>query len=181
MKVQRPVGGEFHISNPYGAWERFSNFYLANGMWVHGQLNGQGQHKGTDFACPEGTIVYAMMDGLAMVCGFENPSNTHQGFGLRVRQQIVTESGIAMTLVYGHLSRIDLRPGQQIVKGDKIGLSGNSGHTSGPHLHVELVDGRNQYHPLEFETPTPQPIVAPAAPAAAPESPLPSEAPPENV
>lgn len=181
MRFLRPVGNEFRISNPFGAWERWSNWHLANGLWIHGQLNGQGQHKGTDFACPEGTLVHAVCDGLVVAVGWENPKDPHQGFGLRVRQQIVTETGKVMTVVYGHLQWPYAKPGQQIVKGDRIGLSGNTGHTTGAHLHVELVDNVHQYHPMEFEDPEPPKIMASAPPPAAPPDTPPSDLPPSNT
>lgn len=154
MKFKRPVADQFRISGPFGEWgPLWSKHMDHSGTWVDGQVDGKGQHKGVDFAVPEGTEVLAMYDGLVVRSGWENASNPKQGFGLRVRQQIVNESGVPLTLVYGHMSVIHANEGHQVVKGDRIGLSGKTGHVSGPHLHIELVDGKAQYHPIEFDDP----------------------------
>lgn len=154
MIFKRPVPDDIPISAFYGEWGPLWSYHMQTcGSWVNGQVNGKGQHKGIDFACPVGTEVYAMYDGLIVRAGFENPNEPKQGFGLRARQQIVTESGVCMTLVYGHMSVLHVHEGQQVAKGDRIGFSGKTGHVSGPHLHIELVDGRGQYHPVNFESP----------------------------
>lgn len=154
MKFKRPVGDQFRISGTYGEWGALWSKHMTTlGTWVDGQVNGKGQHKGIDFAVPEGTEVVAMHDGLVVRAGWENLANQKQGFGLRVRHQIVTDRGVPMTLVYGHMSVLHVQEGHPIVKGDRIGLSGKTGHISGPHLHVELVDTKGQYHPIEFDDP----------------------------
>jgi len=153
MKFRRPVAEEFPISAHYGDWGPFWSKHIdASGVWVNCQSDGMGQHKGIDFKTPEGTLVYAMEDGLIIASGWENPSNPKQGFGLRVRQQFLLPSGVYATIVYGHLQATHVQTGHQIVKGDRIGFSGKTGHVTGPHLHVEVVDGRGQYHPLELDT-----------------------------
>lgn len=155
MLFKRPVDIQFPISSTFGEWGPYWSKHMSpSGAWVPGQVNGMGQHKGVDFAVPINSLVTAMCDGLIIRAGWENINNPKQGFGQRVRQQIVTDSGSVLTLVYGHLQVVHVREGHRVVAGDRIGLSGNSGHSSGPHLHVELVDGKTQYHPLNFaETP----------------------------
>jgi murein DD-endopeptidase MepM/ murein hydrolase activator NlpD len=152
MIFRRPVEIAFPISAGYGDWGPWWSKHIdANGMWITGQSDGMGQHKGIDFKVPDQTMVFAMADGIAVAAGWENPSNRKQGFGLRVRQQLRLSGSLTMTLVYGHLSELYARPGQQLKTGDRIGFSGHSGHVTGPHLHVELIDGRGQYHPIEFD------------------------------
>lgn len=152
MKFKRPVDDKFPVSATYGKWGPYWGFHmLKDGTWIKGQLNGQGQHKGIDFAVPIGTEVLAMADGFVAKSGWENIRDPKQGFGQRVRQQIVNEKGQTMTVVYGHLSTIHVLAGHQLHAGDRIGLSGNTGHSTGAHLHVELVDSRGQYHPIEFD------------------------------
>ena len=151
----RPVPDQFPVSAVFGKWgPMWSKHMDKDGKWAPGQVNGKGQHKGVDFAVPIGTIVVAMAEGLVSMAGWENYNNHNQGFGQRVRQSIITPNG-PQTLVYGHLSHIYIRPGDTIQKGDRVGLSGNTGHTSGPHLHVERVDSKGQYYALEFESHTP--------------------------
>ena len=152
MRFLRPVDSKFPISAEYGKWGPWWSFHMIPcGIWVPGQIDGKGQHKGIDFAVPIGTEVFAMADGVVTHAGWENTKNTKQGFGLRVRQQADTESSKLLTLVYGHLSALTVRAGAQIVKGDRIGYSGNSGKTTGAHLHVELTDGHGQYFPILFD------------------------------
>ncbi len=159
MKFKRPVAEQFPISGPYGQWGALWSKHMNDaGEWVEGQINGRGQHKGVDFAVPEGTEILAMYDGLITRAGWENVSNPRQGFGMRLRQQIVTDSGVIMTLVYGHMSVQHANEGHQVHKGDRLGLSGATGHVSGPHLHVECVDVKGQYHPLDFEAPPEIPL-----------------------
>lgn len=162
MKFKRPVKDQFPVSAPFGEWGAlWSKHMTDSGTWVDGQVNGKGQHKGIDFAVPVGTEIVAMYDGLIVKAGWENVSNIKQGFGLRVRHQIIDEGHVPLTLVYGHMSLLHVQEGHQIHKGDRIGLSGKTGHVSGPHLHVELVDGKGQYRPIEFESPPPAPLVNP--------------------
>lgn len=151
MIFKRPVDAEFPYAALYGDWGPWWSKHIdLTGHWVMGQKDGMGQHKGLDFKVPLGTPVEAMADGVVTAAGWENPADPKQGFGLRVRQQIVTDGGIIMTLVYGHLSSLAARNGQQIHTGDRIGLSGKTGHATGPHLHVELIDTHAQYHPIVF-------------------------------
>lgn len=151
MDFKRPVGLEFPYAAKYGDWGPWWDKHIdTHGMWITGQRDGMGQHKGLDFKVPDGTLIHAICDGLVVMSGWENPSNAKQGFGQRVRQQIEFENGITMTIVYGHLSLIYAQAGHQVHAGDRIGLSGHTGHVTGPHLHMELVDGRGQYHPIVF-------------------------------
>jgi murein DD-endopeptidase MepM/ murein hydrolase activator NlpD len=167
MIFKRPVPYEYPVSAEYGKWGRLWNRHMnSSGIWVRGKVNNLGQHKGTDFAVPEGTMVYAMTDGLVTHAGWENLADPKQGFGLRVRQQIKESNGKMFTLVYAHLQTLYVQAGWQVVRGDRIGISGNTGHSSGPHLHVEMVDSVGQYHPLQFESQPPPPPEDPE-PAAA--------------
>jgi murein DD-endopeptidase MepM/ murein hydrolase activator NlpD len=152
MKFRRPVGREFPYAAQYGDWGPWWSKHIdSTGMWVMGQKDGMGQHKGIDFKVPDNTLVHSICDGIVVASGWENPSDPKQGFGQRVRQHIVTDAGVAMTVVYGHFSQLYVRPGQQVYLGDRLGFSGHTGHVTGPHLHIELIDGRGQYHPIVFE------------------------------
>jgi murein DD-endopeptidase MepM/ murein hydrolase activator NlpD len=151
MKYCRPVDERFPVSAEYGRWGTWWTFHtIPCGIWVPGKVEGKGQHKGIDFATPVGTEVFAMADGFILLAGWENDRNPKQGFGLRIRQQIEID-GKPHNLVYGHLSALTVRTGNQVARGDRIGYSGDTGRVSGPHLHVELTDGRGQYYPLEFD------------------------------
>ena len=92
-----------------------------------------GFHTGVDFAVPVGTPVQSMMDGVVTFAGY-SPS----GYGYLV---VVENQGIQH--LYAHLSRIDVSVGDRVDAGEVVGLSGDTGRSTGPHLHWEVrVDGK---------------------------------------
>jgi murein DD-endopeptidase MepM/ murein hydrolase activator NlpD len=92
-------------------------------------------HLGTDYGAPTGTPVRSVGDGNVVFTGWQN------GYGNVVRIQ---HAGGRET-VYAHLSRIDVRKGQRIGQGDRLGAVGATGWATGPHLHFEfLVGGKHQ-------------------------------------
>lgn len=90
-------------------------------------------HGGIDIAAERGTPVHAPAPG---VVAFAGPQSE---YGLTV----IIDHGQDIRSVYGHLSRIAVTPGRRVERGAEIGLTGNTGRSSGPHLHYEiLVKGR---------------------------------------
>ncbi|HEX7090955.1 MAG TPA: M23 family metallopeptidase [Longimicrobiales bacterium] len=85
-------------------------------------------HHGVDIALPDGTPVRAMKGGRVRHAG---PLG---GYGLAV----IIEHGPALVTLYGHLSQVRVRPGEEVEGRQVIGLSGRSGNASGPHLHFEV-------------------------------------------
>ncbi len=85
-------------------------------------------HRGVDLAAPPGTPVRATLDGTVISVG-EDPI---LGLHIVIRHQIGYNS------VYGHLSKTAVRAGQPVQRGQKIGAVGNSGRSTGSHLHFEL-------------------------------------------
>jgi len=86
-----------------------------------------GKHTGVDFAVPIGTPVLAAVDGK-----IEN-ANWGKAYGNQVVQKC-SEGWI----IYAHLNKVRIKPGATVTKGQIIGESGNSGNSTGPHLHFEL-------------------------------------------
>lgn len=96
--------------------------------WRADPLNGQARfHKGTDLRLAYGTEVHAAAPGVVVSAG-ERP-----GYGLTV----VVDHGDGRETRYAHLSTIDVAPGEPVAGGQPIARSGNSGRTTGPHLHFE--------------------------------------------
>ena len=112
--VQPNPGGTGYFAPPISAY-----------TWVRGFT---GYHTGVDLAAPEGTPVYASSPGRVIYRGWNN-----WGYGYL----IVLAHG-PFTSLYGHLSRIYVSCGQMVGYGDLIGAVGNTGNSSGPHLHFEL-------------------------------------------
>lgn len=151
VNFKRPVDPKWPVSARYGAKGPWWNWHIDdNGKWRQGQISGMGQHKGIDFAVPVGTPVYAMCDGVVEAAGWENPDDSKQGFGQRIRQTF-THEGSIWRAYYGHLSALKLVEGTKIQAGDLIAFSGESGHVTGPHLHVEIRDTEGQQHAIPFE------------------------------
>jgi murein DD-endopeptidase MepM/ murein hydrolase activator NlpD len=88
-------------------------------------------HEGNDFATPVGTPVDAMSTGTVIFAGWEG------GYG----NKIEIEYWDGTVSVYGHLSVIQVSTGEQVKPGEVVGLSGNTGHSTGPHLHLEIHPG----------------------------------------
>lgn len=97
-------------------------------------------HKGIDFAVPVGTAVAATCGGVVQRAGWGS------GYGYCV--YIQHPDGKVSR--YGHLSKILVKAGQSVNQGQKIALSGNTGVSTGPHLHFEILVGGGQVNPLNY-------------------------------
>lgn len=102
--------------------------------------HGRGVHQGVDIAAASGQPVRASADGIVMRAddtgGYGNAVFLAHGFGVTTR--------------YGHLSRLEVRPGQRVKRGDVIGRVGSTGRSTGPHLHYEVrIDGE-AVNPLAY-------------------------------
>jgi murein DD-endopeptidase MepM/ murein hydrolase activator NlpD len=146
-----PIFGELDLIRPIdvalGA-DSVSQWFGEN-ISYYATLGFPGGHPGIDYRCPIGTRVKATHDG-TLIWGDEGA----KGYGLYAMVQ-----GQYITTLYGHLSSI-LRPWKQQVKqGDEIALSGNSGNSTGPHLHFEVMIAggsnpacKNRIDPKPFRT-----------------------------
>ncbi len=121
MKLPKPVAGKFKISSPWG--KRINPITKKE----------ESMHYGTDFAVPVGTPVVAVVTGKIDAADWQNPEDHKEGFGLRVRQKVGNNY-----YIYAHLSELAVKPGEEVTAGTRVGLSGNTGASSGPHLHFEV-------------------------------------------
>ena len=97
-------------------------------------------HKGIDIAAPTGTSIYAPGTGIVTYVGYK------MGFGKVVK----VSHGFGLETIYGHCSRIFVKEGDQIGRGKTIATVGNTGYSTGPHLHYEIrVDGLS-VNPLRY-------------------------------
>ncbi|WP_051338013.1 M23 family metallopeptidase [Streptomyces flavidovirens] len=96
------------------------------GMWAS-------KHSGQDFAVPTGTPVDAVHGGTVVKAG---PNGA--GDGPAYGNAIVVKHDNNTYSQYAHLSKVNVYPGQKVKTGERIGLSGNTGNSSGPHLHFEI-------------------------------------------
>ena len=119
-------------------------FRLGDGLkWrtVHPVLGIGRMHNGQDFDVPYGTDVYATGNGSVIESGYNSG-----GFG----NCIVIDHGYGFQTVYGHLSDIKVVKGQNVKRGDIIGISGSTGLSSGPHLHYQIEQFGAHKNPINF-------------------------------
>jgi murein DD-endopeptidase MepM/ murein hydrolase activator NlpD len=98
------------------------------------------RHDGIDIAAPEGAPVRAAADGTVIFAG-DQP-----GYGALV---IMKHANDLVTL-YAHNSRVLVKDGQRVSRGDPIARVGQTGRTTGPHLHFEVRQGTRPRNPLLF-------------------------------
>ena len=94
-----------------------------------GKMWSKGYHTGVDFAVPVGTDIIAVADGK-----IEN-ANWGKAYGTQLVQKVP-----GGWVIYAHLSKALVKPGDVVKKGQHIAESGNTGNSSGPHLHFEMRD-----------------------------------------
>jgi len=97
-------------------------------------------HEGLDIANKVGTPVMAPANGTVADTGVQN------GYGRFIKIQ----HGFGMVTVYGHLSKIGVKPGQRVERGEVIGYVGNTGSSTGPHLHYEVRVNGVPNNPKKF-------------------------------
>ncbi|GAB4237115.1 MAG: hypothetical protein Tsb0034_12070 [Ekhidna sp.] len=97
-------------------------------------------HKGIDFATPIGNPVIATADGVIQNAGTDG----------RHGKRIVIKHGHTYVTSYSHLSELEVKEGQKVSKGEQIGLSGNTGASTAPHLHYEVMKNDEYVNPSDY-------------------------------
>ena len=136
-------GNRQYVKNVFGTnWLPYVTSYY--GYRVHPISGEKNYHTGVDIGMPEGTEILAGHDGTVTLAGNAG------GYGLCVAIEGEAYEGHTLTTKYGHCSQILVSAGQEVKAGDVIAKVGNTGNSTGAHLHLEvLVDG--QYlNPLYF-------------------------------
>ena len=90
-------------------------------------------HEGLDISMPEGTPIYAPADGIVAWADSQQSEQSPYGIYCRTYHPQLGICGF-----YGHLSRCDVKTGNSVKQGQLLGLSGNTGNSTGPHLHFEI-------------------------------------------
>lgn len=98
-------------------------------------------HPGLDFDADVGTPIKATGNGVVIAAGV-----TESGYGI----QVVIDHGFGYKTRYAHMSRTEVALGQQIKRGDVLGYSGNTGYSTGPHLHYEVIKHGEQVDPFHY-------------------------------
>lgn len=106
----------------------FGEDFIVNGRYVYRSFGMDG-HNGVDFGCPIGTPIYASHDGICRI------KSDKTGYGKHIKLRCPWGQ---RETVYAHLSEFTVQNGAHINMGDIIGYSGNTGFSTGPHLHYGL-------------------------------------------
>ncbi len=102
--------------------------------------NGSGFHSGIDLAAKKGTPVLAIADGV-VISAYPPPNGYYKGdkvYGGLVVYRISSDFG-GIFVLCGHLGRVNVKEGQRITRGQKIGTVGSTGISTGNHLHLEIL------------------------------------------
>ena len=123
-----PEKGKYTLSSPFG--------YRSDPM--SGETR---YHDGQDFAMKPGTPVYTTGDGVVEYVKF-----SFTGYG----NEILIDHGFGYKTRYAHMSMISVAEGMKLKRGDCIGESGNSGKSTGPHLHYEVIYRGERVNPMNY-------------------------------
>jgi murein DD-endopeptidase MepM/ murein hydrolase activator NlpD len=111
------------------------------GYRIHPIYKTTKMHEGVDFTAPVGTEIYATGNGVVKVVEHES-----RGYG----NHVIISHGFGYETLYGHMSRIKVKPGQRVNRGDIIGVVGSTGTSTAPHLHYEVIRQGNKINPINF-------------------------------
>lgn len=98
-------------------------------------------HEGVDFTAPVGTEIYATGNGVVNTAG-----RNFGGYG----NEVIVDHGYSYSTHYAHLSKILVRNGEKVTRGQLIGLVGNTGKSTAPHLHYEVRKNGRAVNPIYF-------------------------------
>jgi murein DD-endopeptidase MepM/ murein hydrolase activator NlpD len=111
------------------------------GWRIHPVYKTEKMHTGMDFTAPTGTEIHATGNGVVQKV---------ERFGKGYGNNVIISHGYGYETVYAHMSKFAVRPGQKISRGDLIGYVGNTGTSTGPHLHYEVRKNGNPVNPANF-------------------------------
>ena len=124
------------------------------GMRMHPIDGKEEMHYGIDIFCPVGTNVKATANGTVEFVGHFNPNqdNIRHSFG---NFMTIRHGDTGIETMYAHLSNVNVAKGQLVKRGDIIAATGNSGSSTGPHLHYEIIRNGVRVNPLNYITDVP--------------------------
>ncbi|QCT21839.1 murein DD-endopeptidase MepM [Jejubacter calystegiae] len=154
----RAEDGKFYDRNGSGLAKGFLRFPTTRQFRVSSNFNPRrvnpvtgriAPHRGVDFAMPQGTPVMAVGDGEVVVAKRSGAA----GYYVALRH------GRSYTTRYMHLKKLLVKSGQKVKRGDRIALSGNTGRSTGPHLHYEVWINNQAVNPLTAKLPRTEGLV----------------------
>ena len=113
------------------------------GMRIHPIYKGRRMHWGIDFSAPRGTPVYATGDGEVVLAKI---SYLKTGYG----NQVEIDHGYGYLTKYAHMQMLVVKKGQKVKRGDLIGYVGNTGGSTAPHVHYEIIKDNKKIDPIQY-------------------------------
>jgi murein DD-endopeptidase MepM/ murein hydrolase activator NlpD len=123
----RPIKDMYHVTSGFG-------------MRIHPITKEKRRHNGVDITAPRGTPVYATGNGTV------SRNVTPYGYGITV----LIDHGYSYESLYAHLSKSVVKPGHRVKRGQLIGYVGNTGFSTGSHLHYEVWKNEIPVNPVHF-------------------------------
>ena len=117
--------------------------WVSSGYKDISAFRGNKPHKAIDFAAPTGTEVVASFSGTVLIA---DDVTLHQNYG----KVVLIEHKEQMQSLYAHLDSISVKPGQYVAAGSQLGTVGETGRTTGPHLHFEVLKNGKRTDPNQF-------------------------------
>ena len=111
------------------------------GYRTHPVFKRRKMHTGIDFGARKGTPIYATGDGKIVRVEYKRT-----GYG----RNVVIDHGYGYKTLYGHMSKVKCKVGQKVKRGEVIGLVGNTGTSTSPHVHYEVIYKSKKINPLPF-------------------------------
>lgn len=111
------------------------------GMRIHPIYKVKKMHYGVDFSAPVGTPIYATGDGV-----IKKVKRAYGGYGI----QVEINHGFGYTTKYAHMKKFIVKRGQKVKRGELIGYVGNTGTSTAPHLHYEVIKNGKKVNPIHY-------------------------------
>ena len=111
------------------------------GLRIHPIYKVKKMHTGVDFSAPMGTPIYATGDGIISLA-----RNGYSGYG----NQVEVDHGFGYVTKYAHMKKFIVKTGQKVKRGELIGYLGNSGTSTAPHLHYEVIKNGLKVNPVHY-------------------------------
>ncbi len=126
-KLGMPLKSEYRLSSPFG-------------YRIHPITGSKKLHAGMDMAAPKGTPIYAAETGVVII------AQSWSGYG----NCVIIDHGGGLWTLYGHMSEILAKKGDTVKRGEKIGLVGSTGQSTGNHLHFEVRKNSEPVDPAPY-------------------------------
>jgi murein DD-endopeptidase MepM/ murein hydrolase activator NlpD len=137
INLMRIAAQKVPYAMPVKATHRFTSGYGTRRDPKNGRLR---LHSGIDLAGPRGTPIHTTADGIVTYAG------RMSGYGLTIK----VRHSFGFETLYAHLSKIRVKKGQRVSRGKQIGDMGNTGRSTGTHLHYEVRVGGKAVNPMSY-------------------------------